>query len=75
MKYFILCLYLLACGAFLGFAHNHHHEKCGTKGTPSNSDVISAAFFPVALGFIATMDEDYYQPAECKRKDVKNENT
>ena len=46
--------------------HNHHHERCGTKGYPSNSDVIAAVFLPVAISFVVTYDDKYYAKPECK---------
>ncbi|HHZ70007.1 MAG TPA: hypothetical protein EYN67_12400 [Flavobacteriales bacterium] len=62
----IIWIYLLICGLTLGLAHNHHHERCGTKGYPSNSDVIAAVFLPVAISFVVTYDDKYYAKPECK---------
>jgi len=61
-----LIIYLTVCGILGGMAHNHHHEKCGTKGSITHEEILAAAVLPVSLGYAIALDDDLFEKAECK---------
>ena len=69
MKYILFVFgYMFISGLFGGLAHNGHHERCKTIGTPGTEQIVDALLWPVAIGIVVTMDDDKYLIGECKGK-------